>query len=229
MDSLEKRMRAFEYHTRWAQTMRDRPPEVSNNLSYRDFSPEPNQRCSCHGCTLSYCRSGRKPEFLGNITLVPRTLRARLLPSSLNSVILQVERFCDSQLDPESRALLVQWLRDTCNPMSPEVLKIKFSFSIPSEEAIETIATFAPKGVVSAGAGTGYWAYLLRSRLEGRPVIAFDANDAYPEGLRYVDIVTAGPEFLSGASSDLGLLLAWPDDRGAHCCLCLPAVGDWET
>ena len=48
----------------------------------------------------------------------------------------------------------------------------KFSWAIPNEEALATIAKYGP--IVELGAGSGYWAYLLRAR--GVIVEAYDKD-----------------------------------------------------
>lgn len=40
----------------------------------------------------------------------------------------------------------------------------EYAFAIPSEDALEAIARWAPDGIVELGAGNGYWAHLLSER-----------------------------------------------------------------
>ena len=47
-----------------------------------------------------------------------------------------------------------------------------YAWSVPCEEALRSIAQASPNGVLELGAGTGYWASLLRSR--GVPVACYD-------------------------------------------------------
>eukprot|EP00854_Cymbomonas_tetramitiformis_P002960 gene2960-3775_t len=49
-----------------------------------------------------------------------------------------------------------------------------FSWAVPSTEAIHCIHEAAPGGVVEIGAGTGYWAHLLR--LHGTAIAAYDIH-----------------------------------------------------
>ena len=49
-------------------------------------------------------------------------------------------------------------------------LKQKFGFAIPNKEAVETLRKYAP--ILEAGAGTGYWAEVLRR--QGIDVLAID-------------------------------------------------------
>ena len=66
---------------------------------------------------------------------------------------------------------------------------------MPSERALETLASLPGVALwLSAGAGTGYWEWLLQQR--GAAVLPFDANQSYRPEQRFCDIVTAGPELL---------------------------------
>jgi len=56
----------------------------------------------------------------------------------------------------------------------------KYSWAIPNAEALDTIASFGP--IVEMGAGTGYWAALLRAR--GVRVDAFDIEPPTFDGSR---------------------------------------------
>src|SRR5579883_3024053 len=61
---------------------------------------------------------------------------------------------------------------DTLFAVARDVLVKKYSWAVPTEEALKTIAKCAP--IVEIGAGSGYWASLLRAR--GVAVTAYDAN-----------------------------------------------------
>jgi hypothetical protein len=50
----------------------------------------------------------------------------------------------------------------------------KYSWSVPTQPALDMIKAFSPEGVIEIGAGTGYWASLLRAMAVD--VIAVDAN-----------------------------------------------------
>ena len=61
-------------------------------------------------------------------------------------------------------------------------IQLRYSWAIPSEEAIEAIVEWGP--VVEVGAGTGYWASLIKRA--GGDVVAYDAHPpgsrvTYPE------------------------------------------------
>lgn len=57
-----------------------------------------------------------------------------------------------------------------------DALVRRYSFAIPTDDALTLIRTVAPNGVVEIGAGTGYWAGLLARR--GVDVVAFDTEPA---------------------------------------------------
>ncbi|XP_030041501.1 uncharacterized protein LOC115456511 [Microcaecilia unicolor] len=119
-----------------------------------------------------------------------------------------VQRFCDPQLPVPRRKELLKLLRDLDDDSSCQHLQILFSFSVPSPEALELLSALHLP-LVSAGAGTGYWEFLLRSHA-GVDVLSFDTNIVYPPEMRYTEILTSGPEILE-QFPERGLLLSWPD------------------
>lgn len=52
-----------------------------------------------------------------------------------------------------------------------DAFAVRFAHAIPHEDALAALATLSP--LIEIGAGTGYWAWLLR--LRGCDVVAFDA------------------------------------------------------
>lgn len=88
---------------------------------------------------------------------------------------------------------------------------VKYSWAIPNDEAIHEIAKHAP--IVEMGAGTGYWAYLLRQLKVD--ILAFDP---YPPGLKdnpYCDPrqwteVLHGDHNVLKDYPDRTLFLCWP-------------------
>lgn len=96
----------------------------------------------------------------------------------------------------------------------------EFAWAIPTAEAIAAIARHGP--VVELGAGTGYWAALLKEA--GVDVVCYDAlppdskvNPYHQDAPRYHPIAPGGPEQLAG-HSDRTLILCWPpyDDPMAY-------------
>lgn len=87
-----------------------------------------------------------------------------------------------------------------------------YSFAVPTDEALDAIASYGP--VVEIGAGTGYWASLLEDR--GCDVVAYDLLDEafhkwFPTGtgLLYADVQRGGVE-KAAEHADRTLLLVWP-------------------
>lgn len=85
----------------------------------------------------------------------------------------------------------------------------KYSFAIPDDTALEIIASHAP--IVEIGAGSGYWAHLLRER--GVDIIAYDKvlkNNPYGFNMTWTEIKYGTPGHLI-LHPDRSLLLCWPD------------------
>jgi hypothetical protein len=90
----------------------------------------------------------------------------------------------------------------------------KYSWAIPNAHALEAIAKCSP--LVEMGAGTGYWASLLRAM--GVDVVAYDeappgngsvSRNKYHLPFQYTTVVEGGPNVL-WAHSDRALFLCWP-------------------
>mmetsp|Transcript_48436 Transcript_48436/g.90191 ORF Transcript_48436/g.90191 Transcript_48436/m.90191 type:complete len:678 (+) Transcript_48436:145-2178(+) len=73
-------------------------------------------------------------------------------------------------LDPQSKLWVPPALKNIFEPRVQASLDHQFAFAVPSDEALTAIASHAP--IVEMGAGTGYWAMLLRQR--GVDLAAFD-------------------------------------------------------
>ncbi|KAM4700808.1 uncharacterized protein O3C94_001888 [Discoglossus pictus] len=131
----------------------------------------------------------------------------------LQQLPADVHRFCDPQLSGPRRKELLYLLRSLEEASSCQRLQILFSFSVPSPQVLDLLCALRLP-LVSAGAGTGYWEFLLQSR--GLDVVAFDQNSIFPPEMRYTEIMTGGPELLEHFS-DRALFLAWPDaDESSH-------------
>lgn len=102
------------------------------------------------------------------------------------------------------RSFLGQYLRR-------DTLVKRYSWAIPGGSALEKIASYSP--IVEMGAGSGYWAYLLRGL--GVDVVAYDKGDAWHPDLkgknppRWTKVLEGTPESLRN-HSDRTLLLVWP-------------------
>jgi hypothetical protein len=91
----------------------------------------------------------------------------------------------------------------------------RYAFAVPNAAALSTLARHAP--IVELGAGTGYWAYLLRRR--GVEIAAFDvappdraANPYKFEPRTWTTVAQGGVERLA-AYPDRALFLCWPGQR----------------
>lgn len=92
-----------------------------------------------------------------------------------------------------------------------------YSWAVPTEQALGTIAVHSPGGVVEVGAGGGYWAMELRDR--GVDVVAVDPeppgpeveNPSWHDGRAWTP-VEAGDHTVAGLYPERTLLLCWPTD-----------------
>lgn len=92
-------------------------------------------------------------------------------------------------------------------------LRKRYSWAVPDEAALKTIAEHSPGGVMEIGAGGGYWAMLLQQR--GVDVIAYDPA---PPGLsesqwhsgRAWTAVRVGDHLKAADHPTRALLLCWP-------------------
>ncbi|XP_075191340.1 uncharacterized protein LOC142291019 isoform X2 [Anomaloglossus baeobatrachus] len=136
-----------------------------------------------------------------------QNLYQRLYVWKMQQLPADVHRFCDPETSAPRRKELLQLLRSLEIGCSCQRLQILFSFSVPSPQAVELLCALNLP-LVSAGAGTGYWEFLLQCR--GLDVVAFDQNTIFPPEMRYTEVMTGGPELLENYP-DRALFLAWPD------------------
>lgn len=97
----------------------------------------------------------------------------------------------------------------------------KYGFAIPNPPALNFIANWGP--VVEMGAGTGYWASLLRKMKVD--IRAFDnfsgyGKNGYGFGTPWVAILKGTPVTLEG-HGDRTLFLCWPDYNSPFASNCL--------
>lgn len=87
----------------------------------------------------------------------------------------------------------------------------QYAWAIPSEEAIDKIVEHSPHGLVEIGAGTGYWARMIRAR--GIDVRAYDQAPYPAENMHatqlYSPVETGGPE-KAALWPKHTLFLCWP-------------------
>lgn len=101
-----------------------------------------------------------------------------------------------------------------------EQMVIKYSWAIPNELAIKTIAKYSP--IIEIGAGTGYWAKLLIDY--GVKIICFDKyliDNPYRHKIQYVPIYNGDHSVLNKFSIKTNLFLSWApyNDPMAFDCL----------
>lgn len=88
----------------------------------------------------------------------------------------------------------------------------QYAFSVPTDEALDLIGSYRP--IVEIGAGTGYWAALLRHR--GVDVVAYDHKPAgHPDNWWYADArrfthIDLGATYSLRDHGDRTLLMSWP-------------------
>lgn len=102
----------------------------------------------------------------------------------------------------------------------------EYAWAIPTDEALDAIAQYSPQGLVEIGAGTGYWAGLLRKR--GLFVVAYDSSpyDNIHADAKWSAVETGGPE-KAALWPQLTLFLCWPPYDDPMAALCLNAyAGD---
>jgi hypothetical protein len=86
----------------------------------------------------------------------------------------------------------------------------KYSFAIPTQEAIQEISKFSP--IVEIGAGSGYWANLLQKA--GTEVLAYDKypkDNKYKFTEKYTNVEKANENILNDIDPSYNLLLCWPN------------------
>jgi len=103
----------------------------------------------------------------------------------------------------------------------------KYSWAIPTEEAVRKIIDHGP--IVEMGAGTGYWAHLIRL-LDG-DTIAYDVTppsnessledwNVWHAGNTFTKVLEGGPKVLR-QHSDRTLFLCWPPLKSSMASECL--------
>jgi hypothetical protein len=96
----------------------------------------------------------------------------------------------------------------------------KYSWAIPNGDVLQEIAKYTP--LVEIGAGTGYWAWLLRQL--GIDILAFDKcppgpsntskNEFHPQADTWTEVLP-GDEFVLDSINNRSLFLCWPPSHHA--------------
>lgn len=151
-----------------------------------------------------------------------------------------------------SYPLLAQW-RNNCRDWCCHL----FAYATPTQEALETVASYTP--LVEMGAGTGYWSALLQQR--DVDIVAYDKcppstksqqsgsgsgggskhkaqqNAYHGQVPPFCSIGTGGPEVLKQEGmAGRNLLLCYPppgDDMAVNCARffqgeCIVHIGEWQ-
>lgn len=111
-----------------------------------------------------------------------------------------------------------------------QLLRAKYAWAVPTFEAVRAIADWSP--LVEIGAGTGYWAWLLRQL--GADVVAYDLHPPGPEDAHghntfhgpnpcFTEVLPGGPE-MAAQHPDRTLFLCWPpkDDTATRALMDFP-------
>lgn len=97
-----------------------------------------------------------------------------------------------------------------------------YSWGVPSAEAIHAISDLGP--IVELGAGTGYWAWLLKQA--GADVLCLDSNPESPP--HWYSVQKGGPPDLT-VHSHRTLLMVWPPlARREESCMAYEALQFWK-
>jgi hypothetical protein len=107
------------------------------------------------------------------------------------------------------------WLRRPRGPTDYEQRRAsvrRYAFGVPNDAALDAVAARAP--ILELGAGTGYWAYLLRQR--GVDIVAYDhaPPDVAPNVHRFEPhtwtAVLRGGVSVVSEHAGRALMLCWP-------------------
>jgi hypothetical protein len=99
-----------------------------------------------------------------------------------------------------------------------EVFTRKYSWAVPCPGALNTIAKYAP--IIEIGAGTGYWAWLLRR--QGVDILAYDAKPPDRKSTNGWGHTRTWTNVLPGRANkakkhpDRSLMLCWPPRISDH-------------
>lgn len=105
-----------------------------------------------------------------------------------------------------------------------KALVTKYAWAVPNKKAIVAIACLQ-KPILEIGAGTGYWAWLLKQ--VGCKVYPHDlcppgtVANPYNHAIQHTEILPGGAEVVKDYGKDVALMLCWPcyDDPMAYTAL----------
>jgi hypothetical protein len=204
--------RPFPRRSRWFNPVTWQ--ELRGLRTYRDFVaryPWTSRPELCGGATTSEAnwREGvrRLREYHGKLTVARR--RRVLRPGE--NPCLELARVLAGVTGPDLSWSLPGGLGNVLNlPARRRELAVLFSWAIPGEGALAVLSSYGP--LVECGAGTGYWAALLRAR--GADV---QASDIAPGRPPWTEVAPSHAVRAVRASRERTLFVCWPpyDDDAA--------------
>lgn len=118
-----------------------------------------------------------------------------------------MNRLFDPSLDEQTRKELFEW-----NEKHQFRLRREFAYAVPSHDALAILSSLSP--VVEIGAGTGYWASLLRAR--GATVYAYDIE---PNAVGAKDLPAGSvPLMRSAKRAKVSAAAVVANDKSGDCC-----------
>lgn len=156
----------------------------------------------------------RKEEMLpwsGNVSILKK--RNEML--HFHSLVCPplTEKLCDS----EASAIFLSFCQNVYTKSVRDFLINKYSYGTPTEKILRAIQDLGP--IVEIGAGSGYWAWLLKTL--GADVVAYDqcGNISSTGGTMWAEVKGGGPKTLL-EHQDRALFLCWPPvNKMASLCL----------
>lgn len=123
--------------------------------------------------------------------------------------------FEQAHVNPRFHSPINVWKRSL--RMRPHYVTTAFSFAIPTMDALNKIKQFSP--IIEMGAGTGYWAYLLKE--VGTEIVAYDNFSRKDMQHGYWFPVALGSHEKVKEHPNHTLLLVWPPYEDDFACNCL--------
>jgi hypothetical protein len=132
----------------------------------------------------------------------------------VNGMFIDVHSTIEMLIESYGRDLEVE-----AAPLVQRMIVQMYGFGIPTRAAIDKIVEASPQGIIEVGAGTGYWAYLLRER-----GVDVDAIDSAPvtgnkyvldDAPRWTHVRPGSVPDVDAANPRRALFLCWPPYRDA--------------
>jgi len=137
-----------------------------------------------------------------------------------------LDEFTAAQTDTQRSVRSFRFGPDGTKAESPDFMTrrelcAKYAWAVPNEEALRCLADLSP--VIEIGAGTGYWAALLRKR--GAMIHAYDiasiyeGNPYHPGAQEWLPVLAGGEGVAARYPRDATLFLCWPTPGLTAACL----------